>query len=114
MWATLSLLKYSIFLLFSFFFVETHTPTNFGCSCVFITRRLSFIAAGKKWAEVPAVGQQQAKPKSSSPSEGLLQRTGIGDSAVLAQHLIRSDQFCELLQHYFTSIKMPFPGKKDH
>lgn len=100
--------KDSIFFL-SFFSVETHTLTNLGCSCMFITQRLSFIAAGKKWAKMPAVNSNRNR---KTPLEGPLQRTAIGGSAVLAQHSMTSDQCLQIVAALFHLDKNTFSWKE--
>lgn len=59
-----------------------------------------------------ASSQQPPKPKNSSPLEGPLQRTAIGDSAALARHLIMSDQFLRIVAALFHLDKNTFSWKE--
>lgn len=61
---------------------------------------------------MPAVGQQQPKPKKSSPLERPLQRTGIGDGAVLAQHITRLDPFLQIVAAIFHLDNNAFSWKE--
>lgn len=100
MWATLLALKNSIFLSFLKNFLETHAIGCICvCVCVCITRWLGFIAAGKVGRG--ASGQStatHAKPRAQVHDRESRRNRDI---AALAQSIMRSDQFLQIVAALF-------------